>query len=84
MFHQDLLNHLGMGAESEKKPEQVVCYRDGDETEGLDLEERSKILKLAYLFLWQVWLAGSQEMPVGARGLDHRMNREEGWRTRFA
>ena len=29
-----------MGAESEERPQQTVCYRPGDETGGLNMEER--------------------------------------------
>lgn len=35
---EDLVSPLGVGAESEERP-QKVCYRAGDETGGLDLEE---------------------------------------------
>lgn len=37
VFHQDLFSPLGMVAESEKRPQQMVCYRPGDEPEGLDV-----------------------------------------------
>lgn len=40
VFHQDLLISLGMGAESEERPQQIVCYRAGRETRELDLGER--------------------------------------------
>ena len=52
MFHQDPLSPLGMGAESEERPQQKSCYRPGDETGRLGMEERRKSedLKLAYLF----------------------------------
>lgn len=39
MFYQDMFSPLGMGTDSEERLQQVVCYRDGDETEGLDLQE---------------------------------------------
>lgn len=39
MFHQDLLSSLVMIAEGEERLQQKVCYRAGDETGGLDLEE---------------------------------------------
>lgn len=29
VFHQDLLIFLGVGAESEERPQQIVCYRAG-------------------------------------------------------
>lgn len=36
------------------RPQQVVCYRSGDETGVLDLEERrqSEGLKIIYLLPW--------------------------------
>lgn len=37
MSYQDLPQ--GMGAENEVRPQQAVCYRAGDKTKGLDLEE---------------------------------------------
>lgn len=41
VLQQDLLSPLGLGAESEEKLQQLVCYRDGDRTGwGLDWEER--------------------------------------------
>lgn len=49
VFYQDLLNHLEIRTESEEKPQNVVCYRAGDEPWGLDLEEwrRDEDLQLA-------------------------------------
>lgn len=38
MFHKDLLSPLEMGTECEEK-NRKVCYRAGDETRRLDLEE---------------------------------------------
>ena len=54
MFYQDLLNRLETGAESEERPQQVVCYRAGDDAWELDLEQwrerqRSAIGPPAYL-----------------------------------
>lgn len=34
MVHQDLLSSLGIGAESEERPQDIVCCRAGDETQG--------------------------------------------------
>lgn len=39
LCHQGLLSPLGMGAAKEERPRQKVCYRSGNETGGLDLEE---------------------------------------------
>lgn len=36
-FHQDLCNPLGMEAESKEMPQQLIRYRGGDETGGLDM-----------------------------------------------
>lgn len=38
-FYQDFLIPLKRKAEHEQRPLQKVCYRDGDETGRLDLEE---------------------------------------------
>lgn len=35
--YQDLPR--GMGAENEERPQQAFCYRAGDKTKGLGLEE---------------------------------------------
>lgn len=66
MLHQDLLHHLGMGAESEEKEQQVVCYGAEDETGELTMEERKESgeLKLSTCFAGQLaslatWLGGS-------------------------
>lgn len=37
-----LLICMGMRANSEKRPQQKICYRTGDETRGLDLEKWRK------------------------------------------
>lgn len=37
---QDLLSILGVGTESEERPQQVICYRVVDETGGLDIREK--------------------------------------------
>lgn len=51
VFHQNLLSQLGMGAENEEGPKQIVCHRAGDETRALEMEDRreSKDLKPACL-----------------------------------
>lgn len=38
-LNHDLLSLLGMGTESEKMPQQVVCCRAVGDTGGLDLQE---------------------------------------------
>lgn len=57
VFHQDLFSPLGMGAESEKRPQQMVCYRPGDEPEGLDVGGggKSEDLWLTSLLPWLEW-----------------------------
>lgn len=45
VIHQDLLSTLGMEVKSEEGPQQTAFYRDGDETEGLDIEKRDEDLK---------------------------------------
>lgn len=76
-----------MWAENEERPKQIVGYRAGDETGGVDLEKRkeSEDLKHAYLLcwyllLWQPWLKGSRGIPAGAGGWDNGLREEEGWR----
>lgn len=46
-----LLCPVGMGAESKETPQHLVCYRAGDESGGLGLEERKETegLELAHL-----------------------------------
>lgn len=39
MFHQNLLIPMRMVAESEERPQQVVCYSTGEETVGFGGEE---------------------------------------------
>lgn len=39
---RNLLSPLGMGSEREERLKQVICYRAGDESGGLVLEERKK------------------------------------------
>lgn len=39
VFNQDLLDLLGMGADSEERPQLVVCYRPGDQIRGFEGEE---------------------------------------------
>lgn len=38
LFHQNQLSSLEMGAESEERPKQKLCYKAGDENGELDLE----------------------------------------------
>lgn len=38
VFHHNLPQ--GKGTESEERPHHMVCYRAGDETGGLNMEER--------------------------------------------
>lgn len=40
MCHQDLLSPPGMGAKRNERLPKLICYRAGDKTGGLDLEER--------------------------------------------
>lgn len=42
VFHQDLLSPLRIGTESEKRPQQLVCFRAWDEAGGLDIEEKGE------------------------------------------
>lgn len=42
MFHQDLLSTLGMGQESEERPQQAVSHRSRGDTSGSAIEERRK------------------------------------------
>lgn len=65
-FYQDMLSVLGMGPDSEEKPQQVVCYRTGDEMDTLDMNmdmergswfETSLPASLAYVSLWKSCLA---------------------------
>lgn len=46
MFHHDLLRSLGMGAESNRRPQQVICYRVGDKMLN---SVRGEGLRLVYL-----------------------------------
>ena len=39
--HQSLHSSLGMGPESEERPQKLVCYGAEDETGILDVAERS-------------------------------------------
>lgn len=54
--HQDLFSTLGMEVQSEERPQQIACYRDGDELEGLGIEKRK--LKFTYLFCWPTCFSG--------------------------
>lgn len=47
MFHQDLLNPLGMGTQSEERLLQMICYSTGDEAGELDLEEMEGEVKIS-------------------------------------
>ena len=53
-FCLDVLSLLDLGTECNGKAYQLVCYRNGDETEGSFMEERRKSedLKFAYLLHW--------------------------------
>lgn len=85
MFYQNVLSSLEVRAGSEKRPQQPVCYRIGNESEGLHLEKRdNEDLNLAYLLLWQAQLACSQGMPAGVGGWDNRRSEEGGLRRRSA
>lgn len=54
MCHQDLLSPLGMGAKRNERLPKLVCYRAGDKTGGLDLEERRENvgLRITHLLPW--------------------------------
>lgn len=56
MVHQNLSSLLGMEAENEKKPQQIVCSRTEDETGGLDLNERREGEELK--FYWPTFTPG--------------------------
>lgn len=58
--HHDLLSPLGIGAESEERPQKVVCYTAGDKTGGVDMRERREFedLKLAYALSWTTCFSG--------------------------
>lgn len=74
-----------MGAESEERPKQVVCYRARMRLGGggggeLDLEDggRGGDLQSVYLLSWLQWHAGAQGMRVGVGGWDKVGGREFG------
>lgn len=78
-----------MGAESEKRLQQVICYRAevrlGDrigEEEGKWRSKAPLTALLACLFSGTVGLGGSQRMPTGAGGWGNRVSGEEGPRRR--
>ena len=50
MFPWDLLTPLRMWVESEERSQQVLCYRAGNVSGGLDLEMESGDLKV-----WRRW-----------------------------
>ena len=50
VYYQSLLSPLGLGAESEERSQQVLCYRAGNVSGGLDLEMESGDLKV-----WRRW-----------------------------
>jgi hypothetical protein len=60
--------------------QQVFCCRAGDETGGLDLEERwgGEDLQLAYLFPWLVWPVCSQGMAACGWGWGYGMSGRKG------
>ena len=51
MFYQDLFSPLGIGAGSEEKPIQVVCYIVGNETWEVERKEKigNEDMKFAFL-----------------------------------
>lgn len=49
MFHQYLLSVLGMKAERKKRPQQVVCYSAGYQTDAFDTEEEGEQKSENYL-----------------------------------
>lgn len=55
-----------MGADSEEKPQQVVCYKTGHEIGGVGFvgEEGSEDLKLAYLLSWPTSFSGKVSWRV--------------------
>lgn len=66
MFYQDLLSPLGMRTEDDDWSQQVVYYRAGNETRGLDLEKRRKCkdLKLVYLLSWPTCFSGRLDWQI--------------------
>lgn len=59
LFHQDLHSQLRVGAESEKRQQQTVCYRAGRQERRIFWYGGDKHLQLAYLLLWSEWPVGS-------------------------
>lgn len=65
-----------MGAESNERSQQVVCYRAWGEIGALSVEEQEKgcraeaflTVLLPYLLVWQVLLVCLQRMPPGVGG----------------
>lgn len=54
MYHQDLPSPPGMGVKRKERLPKLVCYRAGDKTGGLDLEERRETvgLRITHLLPW--------------------------------
>lgn len=48
VFHQILPSLMRMGAENEKRPQQVVSHRAGDESIRLDMQERRESKDLIF------------------------------------
>lgn len=67
VFHQGLLSPLGMEAESEERPQLLVCHRAGDEARRLATEERreSQDLTLTCHPCWLPCFSGrlGQQVP---------------------
>lgn len=61
LFHCDLYSPVGMGKENKERLPQVVCFRPGNETGGLDLEERKEGENLIFSCFdgRLAWLEGS-------------------------
>lgn len=88
VFRQDQLSAQRKGTKSEERPQQVVCYRAGNETGGLDMEERRgvKIQKFTCPLHWPSGYCGrfdqladsKRKLELGA--LDNKVSGEEGWR----
>lgn len=75
-FHQNLLSSLKMGAESEERPQQKICYMPGDEIGGLGLWEWRFAISLLKLLYWSEWPVGSYRVSAGVGGWDKAMGRE--------
>jgi hypothetical protein len=75
VFHQDLLSPLGIGTESEKRLQQVVCYRFEDGTLDMEKRRENKDLKLTCLLSWPTcfsirlarWVPKESLLELGSR-----------------